>query len=228
MKIMSMRKILYRNILSPMKRFKQILILFILLNSTSLIANPKFKIDDNILYYNTNLAVDESNQEINWDDVDYFKKVLKENPGIKIIHLTSWGGQVAAAVEMADIIIDYELDTHVQEICFSACPLLLIGGVTRTLEKGSKIDFHRTYWSSDSMKTYYEDEELKEIYEWKNEFDFSSWAYDDSQEEIYQQFKYYLERGVDPEFVIETMKARSDDGWYPRRTELLSAKILTK
>ena len=74
----------------------------------------------------------------------------------------------------------------------------------------------------------WKDEELKEIYEWKNEFDFSSWAYDDSQEEIYQQFKYYLERGVDPEFVIETMKARSDDGWYPRRTELLSAKILTK
>jgi len=211
-----------------MKRFKQILILFILLNSTSLIANPKFKIDDNILYYNTNLAVDESNQEINWDDVDYFQKVLKENPNIKIVYLTSWGGYIDAAVEMADIIIDYELDTHVQEICFSACPLLLIGGDTRTLEKGSKIGFHRTYWSSDGMKTYYEDEELKEIYEWKNEFDFSSWAYDDSQEEIYQQFKYYLERGVDPEFVIETMKARSDDGWYPRRTELLSAKILTK
>ena len=61
-----------------------------------------------------------------------------------------------------------------------------------------------------------------------NEFDFSSWVHDDSQEDIYQQFKYYLERGVSPEFVIETMRARSEDGWYPRRKELLKAKVITK
>ena len=228
MEIMSMEKILYRNIFSPMKRFKGILILFILLNSTSLIANPKFQIDNDILHYNTNLAVDESNQEINWDDVDYFQKVLKENSNIKIVYLTSWGGYIDAAVDISDIIIDYELDTHVKEICFSACPLILIGGDTRTLEKGSKIGFHRSSWTSADMKDYYEDEEVREVYGWKNIYDFSSWVYGDSQEEIYQQFKYYLERGVNPEFVIETMKARSDDGWYPRRKELLNAKILTK
>ena len=128
----------------------------------------------------------------------------------------------------SDIIIDFELDTHVKEICFSACPLLLVGGETRTLERGSKIGFHRSSWKSDSMKSFYEDKETREIYGWKNEFDFSSWVYDDSQEEIYSQFKYYLERGVSPSFVIETMKARSEDGWYPRRKDLLEANVITK
>jgi len=213
-----------------MNILKQICIasISILLTSVDLCANEKFKVDGDILHYNTELAVDEVNQEINWDDVDYFLKTLKENPNIKILHLTSWGGSINASVEMADIIIDFELDTHVKEICFSACNLLLIGGEIRTLEKGSKIGFHRSSWGSEDMKSYYEDKETKEYYGWENEFDFSSWVYDDSQEDIYKQFKYYLERGISPEFVIETMRARSEDGWYPRRKELLEANIITK
>ena len=211
-----------------MKNLKQVFILLVLLNTSTLYANPKFTVDGDILHYNTELATDEVDKEINRNDVDHLLKTLKENPKVKIIHLTSWGGQIDAAINMADIIIDYELDTHVKEICFSACPLLLVGGETRTLEKGSKIGFHRSYWDSEDMKTYYEDKEIQEYYGWENEFDFSSWVNDDSQEDIYQQFKYYIERGVSPEFVIETMRARSEDGWYPRRKELLKAKVITK
>ena len=202
--------------------------LSILLNSVNVYANEKFKVDGNILHYNTEIAVDENNQEINWDDNDYLLKTLKDNPNIKTLHLTSWGGSIGAAADMSDIIIDFGLNTHVKEICFSACNLLLIGGEKRTLEKGSKIGFHRSSWDSESMKDYYKDKENQEYFGWKNEFDFSSWVYDDSQEEIYKQFKYYLERGISPEFVIETMRARSEDGWYPRRKELLEANIITK
>ena len=191
-------------------------------------ANEKFKVDGAVLHYNTELAVEEINRNIMDEDVEFLLKTLKENPNIKTINLTSWGGYISAAVEMADIIIDFELDTHVKEICFSACPLLLIGGEKRTLERGSKIGFHRSYWSSDSMRDFYEDKETRENYEWDNEFDFASWVYDESQEDIYSQFKYYLERGVSPSFVIETMRARSEDGWYPRRKELLEAYVITQ
>ena len=78
------------------------------------------------------------------------------------------------------------------------------------------------------MRDFYEDKETRENYEWDNEFDFASWVYDESQEDIYSQFKYYLERGVSPSFVIETMRARSEDGWYPRRKELLEAYVITQ
>ena len=202
--------------------------LSILLNSVNVYANEKFKVDGNILHYNTEIAVDENNKEINWDDHDYLLQTLKDNPNIKTLHLTSWGGSIGAAADMSDIIIDFGLNTHVKEICFSACNLLLIGGEIRTLEKGSKIGFHRTSWGSESMKDYYKEKENQEYFGWKNEFDFSSWVYDDSQEDIYKQFKYFLERGISPEFVIETMRARSEDGWYPRRKELLEANIITK
>ena len=199
-----------------------------LVSPLNLYANEKFKVDGEVLHYNTELAVEEINRNIMDEDVEALLKTLKDNPNIKTINLTSWGGYISAAVEMADIIIDFELDTHVKEICFSACPLLLIGGEKRTLERGSKIGFHRSYWSSDSMRDFYEDKETRENYEWDNEFDFASWVYDESQEDIYSQFKYYLERGVSPSFVIETMRARSEDGWYPRRKELLEAYIITQ
>ena len=205
-----------------------IISLSFLVNPLDLYANEKFKVDGEVLHYNTELAVEEINRNIMDEDVEFLLKTLKENPNIKTINLTSWGGYISAAVEMADIIIDFELDTHVKEICFSACPLLLIGGEKRTLERGSKIGFHRSYWSSDSMRDFYEDKETRENYEWDNEFDFASWVYDESQEDIYSQFKYYLERGVSPSFVIETMRARSEDGWYPRRKELLEAYVITQ
>ena len=210
--------------------FKPIFLLSLsfLVSPLNLYAYEKFLINGEILHYNTELAVDEINRGIKEEDPDELLKTLKNNPKIKIIYLTSWGGLTSAAVEMADIIIDFELDTHVKEICFSACPLLLMGGETRTLERGSKIGFHRSSWGSESMKSFYEDKGTRELYRWGNAFDFSSWVYDYSQEEIYSQFKYYLERGVSPSFVIETMKARSRDGWYPRRKDLLEANVITK
>ena len=205
-----------------------IISLSFLIGPLNLYAYEKFKVDGEVLYYNTELADNDIDNGIKEEDADKLLQTLKNNPNIKTIHLTSWGGLISTAVEMADIIIDFELDTHVKEICFSACPLLLMGGETRTLERGSKIGFHRSSWDSNSMKDFYEDKETREIYGWKNEFDFSSWVYDDSQEVIYSQFKYYLERGVSPSFVIETMKARSEDGWYPRRKDLLEANVITK
>ena len=217
-----------------MKSFKNIITQFCIVSLSLLViplelsASEKFKVDGDVLHYNTELALEEENRNIMEEDVEFLLKTLKENPNIQTINLTSWGGLISAAVEMADIIIDFELDTHVKEICFSACNILLIGGETRTLERGSKIGFHRSSWGSDSMKSFYEDKETREIYGWENEFDFSSWVYDDSQEEIYSQFKYYLERGVSPSFVIETMRARSEDGWYPRRKDLLEANVITK
>ena len=202
--------------------------LIILVSPLRIYSEEKFKVYGEILHYNTEVVVDKNNKGIQEEDVEVLLNTLKENPNIKVIHLTSWGGIIGAAVEMADIIIDFGLDTHVKEICFSACPLLLIGGEVRTLERGSKIGFHRSSWKSDNMKSFYEDKETREFHGWKNEFDFSSWVYNDSQEEIYSQFKYYLERGVSPSFVIETMKARSEDGWYPRRKDLLEANVITK
>ena len=188
--------------------------------------NPKFIVKGEILHYNTDLATTAESQEITVGDRDYFEKVLKENADIKIVHLTSWGGSVEEAFEIADLIIDYDLDTHVIDICFSACPTLLLGGKNRTLARGSKIEFHRSHWHVDDIKFYYEDS--KEYEGWDSVFDFAAWIHEDTQEQVYKDFEFLLERGVDPLFAIKTLKADADDGWHPRRKELLEANFLTE
>ena len=197
-----------------------------LLASATAFANPKFKVEGDVLHYNTELAVNEDEREITFEtDRIYFEKTLKENPDIEVVYLTSWGGDIVTAYEIADLIIDYELDTHVVEICFSGCATLLLSGKKRTMQRGSKIGFHRSWWDVDAMEEYYESE--KETEGWGSVFEFAAWVHEDAQDEIYMDFQFLLERKVDPFFAIETLKADVDGGWYPRRKELLDANFLT-
>ncbi len=188
--------------------------------------NPKFIIKGHILHYNTDLAATAAGQEITSYDFDFFQKVLKENPDIQVVHLTSEGGAVEPAFDISDLIIDYDLDTHVIDICFSGCTTLLLAGNSRTLEKGSKIGFHRSWWDVGGLEAYYEAN--KEYEEWNSVFAFANWMHEDTQESIYNDFEFLLERGVDPLFAIKTLKTEADDGWYPRRKELLNANFLTE
>lgn len=192
----------------------------------SVSVNPKFVVEGEILHYNTELAPKAEEREIRDDDLDYFDKVLKENPNIKVVYLTSWGGDVEAANEIASLIIDYELNTHTVDICFSACPTIFLGGEKRTLQRGSKIGFHRSWWPIDGLKAYYEDN--KETEGWKDVFSFAAWVHEYTQDEIYRDFRFLLERGVAPLFAIETLQEGPEGGWYPRRKELREANFLTE
>ena len=59
-----------------------------------------------------------------------------------------------------------------------------------------------------------------------NEFEHSSWIYNDTQKQIFRDMEYLIERGVEPLFAIKTMKADSKDMWYPRRKELEIAGVV--
>ena len=59
-------------------------------------------------------------------------------------------------------------------------------------------------------------------------FDFTSWVYDDTQDTLFKKFQYFIERGVDPLFIIKTLKAKSDGMWHPRRKELRNANFITQ
>ena len=61
------------------------LFIFTVFLSQNSLANDKLFVEGNILYYNTDLAADEINAEINWDDADLIHSILLENPNITII-----------------------------------------------------------------------------------------------------------------------------------------------
>ena len=193
--------------------------------SFNILASEKFIIEGDVLIYDTE---DVQNEEIGivWNDAETLDSMLLENKNIKTIQLNSGGGDIETADYMSDIIIDYELDTNVIGSCESACTKLLIAGKKRTVQKGSWVGFHQSSWDAASMKKWYL--YSKENEGWKDEFEFAEWLYTDTQNYIFKNFLYFIERNIDPLFAIKTMKSQSDDMWYPRRKELLAANVITE
>ena len=181
-----------------------------------------FTVKANFLYYDTENS--DSTNEIEFGHEEQLLSLLKNNSEIDTLILNSSGGLVAPAIDMADLVIDAGLKTHVEFICASACVKIFLAGKARTLALGGKIGFHKGWWDAASIEDYYNSE--KESKGWSTPFDFASWLYEDTQGEIFTEFEYLLERGVSPSFSIKTLKAGSDGMWYPRRRELIEGGIL--
>ena len=183
----------------------------------------KFTIDQSKLIYDTENIEDWENAEINQDDPDIFFQLLSENPQITTVQLNSAGGLQADAYEISDLIIDFDLNTHVDGVCHSSCTILFLAGNKRTVERGSTLGFHQLFWGAESQKVYYD------YYlgtDWNDEFEYAEWLYNDAQATILLDMEYLLERGVEPSFAIKTLQADSYDMWIPRRKELINAGVI--
>ena len=182
-----------------------------------------FSIQGETLYYNTER---DGLDGIAFGDAEKLLEILKENKKIKLIKLESEGGVRLEAKYMADIIIDANLDTHVDKQCSSACIRLLLAGTKRTANLGVKIGFHRGTWSAENMEKYYNSK--KEKYGWQTPFDFSSWVYDLVQTEVHELTTYLRSRGVSSYISDQTYRLGENEMWFPRRDELLISGILTE
>ena len=183
----------------------------------------KFTIDQSKLIYDTENIEDWENAEINQDDPDIFFQLLSENPQITTVQLNSAGGLQADAYEISDLIIDFDLNTHVDGVCHSSCTILFLAGNKRTVERGSTLGFHQLFWGAESQKVYYD------YYlgtDWNDEFEYAEWLYNDAQATILLDMEYLLERGVEPSFAIKTLEADPYDMWIPRRKELINAGVI--
>ena len=205
-------------------KFSLLFTVIVFISHTAL-ANDKLYVEGNTLYYNTDLAADDMNAEINWEDVDIIEEILLENAEITTIQLNSSGGLLTAAQYISDLVIDFELDTYVSGECSSGCVDIFLAGNKRVLERGSWLGFHKSSWDAGNIERYYELN--KEEEGWNNAFEFSSWLYEDTQSDILKQMKYMLERGVEANFIIQTLQADSEGMWYPRRKQLEAAGVLT-
>ena len=122
----------------------------------SAVLAEKFKLDGEILFYDTDSAPP-GQDEINWQDVETLVFLLRQQQQIEVLHLNSAGGLIEAAREMADIIIDFELDTRVADECASTCVTLFLAGESRQLDRGVRLGFHRSSWDAASMEECYKD-----------------------------------------------------------------------
>lgn len=187
-------------------------------------ANAKFRVDGQTLIYDTENIEDTFSREMEDDDVDALIGLLRANPAITTLQLNSGGGSVYAGDEMARVAIDFDLDTVVAGECISSCVNLFLAGNRRTMLLGSKIGFHRRYWSPESVESYYE--KWRETERWETPFDFASWVYQDTQAEIYEDLTYLLDRGVKAEFAIRSKQVGYSEEWFPSRLALTAGGVL--
>ena len=200
-------------------------------------AEPRFRIDGSVLVYDTANPVDatvitdgtppeDTVGEIAYEDVGVLRSILQRNgERIETLRLTSDGGYIEAAYEMADIIVDFALDTEVQGECSSACAVLFLAGEERTLLRGGRIGLHPSNWSVDSLRGYYQD--LQPDYGWEDEFAFAEWVYREGQRDANRMTEFMVRRGVTAEFALDVVNRGIGTIWYPTRAEMQAAGMLS-
>lgn len=187
-------------------------------------ASGRFHIEGAQIFFDSDYAIGDLPAEIVAEDYDKLRALLRRNPDIETLVLNSGGGSLWAGEEMARLVIDYGLDTHVEGECSSASVTLFLAGKSRSMARGSKIGFHKNTWSASEIKEYYTSWHGHED-GWDNPYEFASWLYDYTQTEAYNHLIYMLERGVTAEFAIEAERPVSQF-WYPDRAHLVRGGVL--
>lgn len=132
------------------------------------------------------------------------KKALNENPGIKTVALGSEGGNVLEALKAGVEIRRRRLETTLWNGCYSACPLVFLGGVSRVMwSPYEELGFHKIYTG-----------------------DFDPIPLDD---DIYKLvYRYIKDMGADPEAVVSFMwRAEPEEIFIAKHLELCAAGVTT-
>ena len=197
-----------------MIRFKIILILIIVLSKQ--VFAEEFLISNNELIISGG----------NVGDSEKILELLEGNQEIETIILKEvWGGTQDKAIEILDLIIDFELDTHISGYCWGNCIFIFMAGENRTMERGAEISIEFHSYTFDFLKEIIEDKTYEVIGSLE---EYIIWIDNTSREEIVEYFSILIERGADPKFVIESVRKGSIDTYVPRRKILLKANILTE
>jgi len=189
-------------------------------------ATARFSVEGDRAMFDTVVEVDGRQIDIRQSDVAALRDLLRDNAGVKTLVLTSNGGGHYPAMDLAELVIDFELDTHVDTICESSCVPVFLAGTQRTMARGARIGFHQLYWNAKSVEEYYT--KHRDRRDWDTPFEFAEWMYRDTQTETYNRLTYMVERGVDPVFAIQSLRKPDTTMWYPYRAVLMAAGVLTK
>jgi hypothetical protein len=130
-------------------------------------------------------------------------RLVKENPQVMEVHLTSDGGYVQPALIVANALQLRGVTTFVPKECASACTLLFLGGAARYVAPGAKLGFHRAWRDRDKP---------------------DDPATNPTNEQIRQRL---LERGVSAAFAGRVVTTPADRLWYPSPEEMLAAGVIT-
>ena len=143
--------------------------------------------------------------EIDYAVLTALREALERAPEIRTVELHSDGGLIYAARAIAGVVLEHGLDSHVTEICASACTLIFAAGNRRTLAGAAKLGFHA-----------YGKRTPNHI------------LMVDALEEQAKDIAFLKERGVSGQFLERIYQADSNEMWFPDRGTLNASGILTQ
>ena len=200
--------------MSKTKIFLYIIIIFIL---NLKVSAEEFSISDN------NLII--SGQKI--QDSEKILSLLQNNQNIDtVIFKEVSGGSQLHAMEIGDILIDFEVDTHISGWCLGNCIYMFVMGEKRTMERGSEIGIEFYSYGQEQMRLILEDKSYEYYYDTLEEY--IVWIDESARNDIVDYFSLLVERNIQPDFIIKSLKKGSIERWIPRRKELLEGNILTE
>lgn len=127
-------------------------------------------------------------------------QVIADAPRVTTVLLESPGGWMREGRRMAAVIQRYGLSTRVEGECHSACTVVFLAGVDRTLGEQAVLGFHRGRRPGEDSKGE-SDERSGEA---------------------------YIKAGLPQAFVQRILDTPNDEIWTPSRRELLKAGVLTR
>lgn len=148
-------------------------------------TSNRFRVEGERLIYDTTALVDGKELDIRYSDVEGLRNILRKNRNIRTLELESTGGGHYPSMEIAALVIDFGLDTHVPNICESSCVPIFLGGTKRTMERGARIGFHQLSWNRNAVEEYYNKHRARR--EWETPFAFAEWMYQDTQTETFNR-----------------------------------------
>ena len=159
-------------------------------------------------------------------DVDKILSLLENNENInRVVFNGVYQGGQTDGLEISDLIIDFELDTHIIDYCWGNCIFMFMGGQKRTMAKGSELAINMTGYRLEFIEGIIENKDYEVL---GSLSEYIVWVDEVAREEIIEYFTLLLEQGVEPSFIIESIEKASKENWIPRRKQLLEANILTE
>ena len=181
----------------------------------------RFQVDGKNLYFNSYIASPDSRKaSIEMRDADTLQRILRLNPSIDNLILTSKGGALRAAEEIMDTVFEYGLDTTANGPCESACAIIFLAGKKRHVIGKPQLGFHRPTIDGDA--------ELKYLEQYKSITlpNYIERVYEIGQRDVLKMVGLFDRQGISPEFLMEAYA--SPDLWYPDLKKLIYVRAVTK
>lgn len=129
------------------------------------------------------------------------QEALDANPTIRTVVTAGPGGRANAAYQIYELIRARRLDTRATRTCYSACTVMFLGGVQRSLGSAGRLGFHRTSFPG------MDDAQLAEGNRYLRDF-------------------LIFRAGIEASFVRKVMDTPPESIWVPTPEELLKAGVI--